>query len=133
MIISSGVFFYYSILKFRFSWLSGGAESAKYGPKWQEFLSVASYISRTIYHMTYIYGTHVGIFFIFFFQNFDFQDHWEEEVVKGHKMTQNDKNFCLSHSISQEPYIIWLWFLVHVCKMLISPDNVFQNFYFWGF
>ena len=50
-------------------------------------------------------------------------------------MAQNDKRFCLSHSVSQEPYIIWLWFLVHMCKMIISPANffTFQNFDFWGF
>ena len=51
------------------------------------------------------------------------------------KMAQNDKKFCLSHSLSQEPYIIWLWFLVHMCKMMISAANFFilQNFYFWSF
>ena len=44
-------------------------------------------------------------------------------------MYQNDKTFCLSHSVSQEPYIIWLWFLMHMCKIMISPANffVFQN------
>ena len=34
---------------------------------------------------------------------------------------QNDKKFCLSCFISQEPYIIWLSFMVHWCKMMISP------------
>ena len=54
--------------------------------------------------------------------------------IKGQEMVQNDKKFCLSHSISQEPYFIWLWFLVHSCKM-ISPGNfsIFQNIDFWGF
>ena len=32
-------------------------------------------------------------------------------------MVQNDKKFCLLHSISEEPYIIWL---IYVCKMIIS-------------
>ena len=45
--------------------------------------------------------------------------------LKGQKTVHNDKKFCLSHSISQEPYIIWLWFLVHMCKMMISPVNFF--------
>ena len=27
----------------------------------------------------------------------------------------------LSHSVSQELYLIWLWVLVHMCKMMISP------------
>ena len=26
--------------------------------------------------------------------------------LKGKKMAQNDQRFCLSHSVSQEPYII---------------------------
>ena len=52
--------------------------------------------------------------------------------LKGQKMAQNDKNSCLSHSVSQEPYIIWLWFLVNMCKMMISPANffIFQSFDF---
>ena len=40
-------------------------------------------------------------------------------------MVWNDKKFCLLHSISQEPYIIWLSFMVHMCKMIISPGLVF--------
>ena len=37
-------------------------------------------------------------------------------------------------SISQEPYIIWLYFLVHVCKMIISwvVFLFFQNFGIFG-
>ena len=35
--------------------------------------------------------------------------------------------FCpsvqMSHTISQEPYIIWSWFLLHICKMMISPGG----------
>ena len=34
-------------------------------------------------------------------------------------MAQNEKEFCPSHSLSQEPYIMWLWFLVHMSKMMI--------------
>ena len=37
--------------------------------------------------------------------------------------------------LSQELYIIWLWFLVHMCKVMISPANllIFQNFDFGFF
>ena len=45
--------------------------------------------------------------------------------VKSQKMAQNEKKFCLSHSISQEPYIIWLWFLVHIF--------IFSKFWFFRF
>ena len=84
--------------------------------------------------------------------------------LKGQKLTQNDKKFCLSHSISQEPYLkilifqvfkeggerakmalnyqfqsVTLYilrtaelynsrFLVHRCKIMISPE-VFLYFF----
>ena len=54
--------------------------------------------------------------------------------VKGQKIVQNYKKFCRSCSISQEPHI-WLSFMVHICKMIISPGVflvVFQNFDFLG-
>ena len=47
-----------------------------------------------------------GIFFIFF-QNLYFRDHWGGGgVLKGQKMTQNDKKFCLPHSVPIEAYMI---------------------------
>ena len=69
-----------------------------------------------------------GVFF-----NFKILAFWVVRGLKGQKMAQNDKKFCLSHSICQELYIIWYWFLVHMCKMVISPGNFFLNFDFWGF
>ena len=40
-------------------------------------------------------------------------------------MTQNDKKLCLSHSVSHfvshEPYVIWLFFFWYMSKMIISP------------
>ena len=60
----------------------------------------------------------------FVFQNFDFS-------VKGQKMVQNEKRFCLLYSISQEPYIIWLSFVVDKCKMIISPGLFFLFFHFF--
>ena len=44
---------------------------------------------------------------------------------KGKKMAQNDKKLSLSHSISQELYLVRLWFLVHFCKMMIPPAIFF--------
>ena len=46
-------------------------------------------------------------------------------------MAQNDKKACLSCSISQEPYIIWLSFMAHICKMIISPGDFFIFSNFW--
>ena len=63
-----------------------------------------------------------------FFQKFDFS-------VQGQKMVQNEERFCLLYSISQEPYIIWLSFMVDKCKMIIFPVVFFLHFFkilvFW--
>ena len=40
---------------------------------------------------------------------------------------------CLSRTISQEPYIIWWWFLVNLCKMMISRGVFFIFSKFWFF
>ena len=49
-------------------------------------------------------------------------------------MVQNDKKLCPSRSVSQEPYIIWLSFMLHLCKLIISPGNffIFSKFWFFG-
>ena len=48
-------------------------------------------------------------------------------------MVPNDKKFFLSLSISQELYIIWLSFMLHMCKMIISPGvfSFFSKFWFF--
>ena len=51
---------------------------------------------------------------------------WVHRGVTGQKMVQNDKNFSLLCLIFQESYIIWLSFMVQMCK-IISP-GVFFNF-----
>ena len=48
---------------------------------------------------------------------------------KRQKMSQNDKQFCLSPSISQEPCITWSSFLIHKCKMIISLGFFFSIFF----
>ena len=66
--------------------------------------------------------------FFHFFKIFIF---WIVRGVKVQKIVQNDNKLCPSHSISQEPYITWLSFMVHLCKMIISPAgffSFFQNF-----
>ena len=40
-------------------------------------------------------------------------------------MNKNEKKICLSCSISQELYIIWFSFMVHICKMIIFPGIFF--------
>ena len=53
--------------------------------------------------------------------------------VKGRKMVQNDKKIWLSHSKSQEPQIISLSFMVHICKIIISPGFCFCFSFFQFF
>ena len=87
-------------------------------------------------HVIVIYGhkyktiISLGMFFVFS----KFWYFWVVRRVKGQKMTQNNKRLYLSHSISHEPYIIWLWFVVHKCKMIASPDDflIYSNILiFW--
>ena len=58
---------------------------------------------------TYVKWWYFQAFFSFF-QNFDFLGCWG---VKGQKIVQYDKELCLSHSVSQEPYIIYcdFWYM----------------------
>ena len=58
-----------------------------------------------------------GIFFIF--SKFWFSG------LKRVKMVQNNRKVSPLCSISQEPYIIWLSFMMHMCKMIISPGVFF--------
>ena len=68
--------------------------------------------------------------FFSFFQSFVFLGcYW----VKRAKMAQNDKKSCLSHFISRELYMIWLSFMVHLCKRMISPGVFFFSFFFSKF
>ena len=49
-----------------------------------------------------------SLFFFSFFPNFIFR------VVRGGSITQNDKRLCSLRLISQELYIIWSSFMVHI-------------------
>ena len=117
MIISPGVFFNVKILIFK---VVKGLKGQKV-PKMMKISVCCTLCLRN--HLSYlhifIYGTHVCI----------------RGGIKGQKMAQNGKKFCLSHSVSQELYMIRLWFLVHICKMMISPAKffIFQNFDFGSF
>ena len=65
-----------------------------------------------------------GVFFIFF----KIMIFSVVRRVKGQKMNQNDKKFYPSCLISQEPCIIWMSFMVHLCKMIISRGVFFIFF-----
>ena len=65
----------------------------------------------------------------FFFHFFNILIFWVVRGwgMKGQKMAQNDKKI-LCNSLSQELYFIWLWLLVHTCKMMTSPAIFFSFF-----
>ena len=69
-----------------------------------------------------------------FFQNFDFLDcQWGKRAKKWPKMTKNSVSLTL---YSKEPYTIWLWILVHMRKMILSPAIFFifpKILIFWVF
>ena len=109
---------------------------AKNSPEWQKILSVILHISGTIHHMIVIYVAHVwndNISRLLF--------HFSKILifciarwVKRQKMVQNNKKFCPSPFIYQELYIIWLSFMEHMCKVIISPVVFFSfsKFRFFG-
>ena len=78
----------------------------------------------------HVYNDDISIYFFHFFKILIFL---VVRRVKWQKMAQNDKKFCLSHSISQELYLIWLWFLAHWYKIMVSPAIFFIFSKFWFF
>ena len=81
------------------------------------------HILGTVKHMIIIFGAFVqngDISMRFCFNFFKSLIFGVVSEVKEQKMALNDKKFCLSCFISQEPYIIWLSFIVHLNKMIIS-------------
>ena len=65
---------------------------------------------------------HLQMFFSFFL-NFGFVGCQEGGVKKAKNGPKWQK--VLSHFVSQELYLIWLWFLVHMCKIMIHPPSFF--------
>ena len=74
-------------------------------------------------------------FFFFFFIFSKLLIFWVVSGKKGQKMAQNNKKKTLLCLISQEPYIIWSSFMLHMFKRIISPGvsfTFFPNFNFGG-
>ena len=129
--ISKCFFQFFKILIFR---VVIRVKGQKNSPKCQKMLSVS--ISQEPYIIWLSFMVHmckmiISPEFFFFFSKFWFLGY---RGVKGQKTVQNVKKFCLLHSISQEPYVIWLSYMVHICKMIISSGVfiVFSKFWFSG-
>ena len=135
-IICQGAFLhFFQILIFG---VSSGAKKQK--PAWNDKkLSVQTlHIWVSIHHMIMFFCcTSLKWWFFVFFIFFLIAILWvvrREEVKKVKNGPEWQK--VMSHFISQELYLIWLWFLVHICKMVISPTNFFifsEVWFFWFF
>ena len=135
MIISPGLFLIFS--KFWFFGLLGG-KRAKNGPKWEKFC-LSHLVSQEPYSIWLSFMVHLykkivspGIFYIFF-KILIFQ---VARGVKGQIMVQNGKKICMFHLLPQELHIMWLSFMVRLCKMIILPGCcffiIFSIFLFFG-
>ena len=118
MTISQGYFFFFHFFKKK--WPKTTKNSVSHASYFRNHTSYDCHLWSTS-----VNGWYIQVFFSFF-QNFDFLGCCE---VKVQKMAQSDKKFCLLCFISQELYIIWFSFMVHMSKMIIF----FQNFGFLGF
>ena len=113
-----------------------GSKSAKNGLKSEKILSVILHISGT--HTSYdfhlcIYGTNDNIsrsFFFHFIKILILRVFRERGGSKGKKIIH--KKLCPLHLVSKEPYIIWLSFVVHKCKLMNSPGFFHSKFLFFS-
>ena len=100
----------------------------------KHFVCCSSYLRNHTSYDCHLWYTCVKWWYlkVVFFHFFKILIFWVVSVVKEQKMPQNDKQLCLSHSISKEPCIIWFPFMVHMCTLMPSPDAFlfFQNFDF---
>ena len=125
--ISPGIVFVFLIFLF-FGLLWGGGEGIKRAKMFQneEKLCVILHISGTINHRIIICGAQVwnNNIFRFYFYFYKILIFWVFKRVKNGSKWQK---LCLLHFISQEPYIIWSWIMVNMCKRIIS--SVFFTFF----
>ena len=129
-----GIFFIFS--KFWFSGLLQGWKGKRWSKMRKNYVCHVPYLKKHTYdfHLWYTYMckmiTSTGIFFIFL----KILIFWVVRGVKGQKVVQNKKKLYLTCYISQETYIIWFSFMVHICKIITSTGvfSIFSKFWFSG-
>ena len=98
-------------------------------------MSVPLHVWVSIHHLNLLHKfkimTSLDVFFIF--SKFWFSGLLKE--MEGGAISQKWSKMTVSLCISgsQELYFIWLWFLVHIYKMMISPVIFFIFSKFWFF
>ena len=116
-IISPG--FVYIFYQFKFWGSIAGQKGKKWSKTTKKYVCCTSYLRRYTSHDCHFWYKILILRVV--------------RGLKGQKTAQNDKKFCLSQFISQEPCLIWLWFLVHMCKMMISRAFFFLILILWAF
>ena len=115
--ISLGVFFIFS--KF---WMA------------ENYACHASYLSNYASYDCHLWYTCIKSWYLQVLSFFKMLIFWVVKGVKEQKMVQNENKFCLWRSLSQESYIMWFSFMVHMSKMIIFPSIffIFSKFWFSG-
>ena len=122
IIISQGFFLFFQNFDFLVCWWD---KRAKNGTKWQKILSVVPYISEIFIYFAHVKKKYLLIFFQFLI--FGANSNKMTQMTKWPKMTE----YCVVAPISQEAYTIWLWFLVHIYKMMTPSYAFFIFSKFW--
>ena len=101
------------------------------------YLSHLNYIWVSIHHLIVFFLLHkfkmmASPDVFFFFSKFWFTRLLGGRVLKDKKLPKMTKK-KFSHPIFPELYLIWLWFLLHMCKIMISPAIFFSFFQYSAF
>ena len=126
-----GVFYFFKIVIF---WVVRGIKGQKTIQNKKKILWVLLHISGIIHCMIVIYGTHICKMIISPCLFLIFSKFWFFGLlggIKGQKTIQNDNKLSVLRSIFQEPYIVWLSFIVHMCRMITSQVVFFNFSKFW--
>ena len=104
------------------------------GVKKHKFVCFIPYLSKHasydhVFCCTSLKWWHVQMLFLFF----KILVFWFQHLGRRAKNDPKSQKI-LFHCVSQELHLIWLWFLVRMCKMMISPTIFFfQNSDFLDF
>ena len=116
MIVYPGVFLFI-FSRFCLFELLGGSRN---GPKWQKSCDPDIIWSS---FMVDIWKRIISPSVFYVYAKFQFWGQWWVKMAKNGPKWQK----ILSFSMSQQLYLIWFWFLLHMCKMMISPESFHRN------